>query len=251
MWNKVVVTLQTIYRTIKILDCFTNQNPYLSLSEIARLTDIPPSTCRRILLSLIKHRLIGQSSETNKYFLGIYCLQLGNKVKSQNKFLVNVKFIMQKIVDTYNEAVYLALLKGNKIVYLDAVESSQSVQIKSNPGDERTLHSTGTGKLFLAYMREEELLELIAEPLVKYTENTITQVSILLDDLKEIKMKGHAISYGEHDPEIASVAIPIKNNSSVIAAIALCGPVYRLSLEELEKIGSEMKKILFDYYKVE
>jgi DNA-binding IclR family transcriptional regulator len=61
--------------------------------------------------------------------------------------------------------------------------------------------------------------------LKKYTENTITNIEVLKDELKVIKECGYATDKTEHDVGIWCVAAPIfERNKKIIAAISITTP---------------------------
>lgn len=65
------------------------------------------------------------------------------------------------------------------------VESNKELRITSPSGTRFPLSAGATGKVFLAYMKEERTLEyLTTKGLVKYTDNTITDLDRYLREIK-------------------------------------------------------------------
>jgi len=78
--------------------------------------------------------------------------------------------------------------------------------------------------------------------LPRYTENTITDVSKLKQELSIIKREGIAIDNEEFVPGVKCVATPIKDaNGNVVAAASISGPSGRLSSERVQEIKPLVK----------
>ena len=68
------------------------------------------------------------------------------------------------------------------------------------------------------------------------TPKSITSAERLAREIAEVRRAGLAIDDGEFDPEVRCVALPVRDFSGrVIGAIGISGPVWRLSIEALQK----------------
>ena len=89
--------------------------------------------------------------------------------------------------------------------------------------------------MHLAFEPAEELQQCLAERLVQYTDHTITNSSILAEQLKEVATVGYAIDNGEHLRDVHSVAVPIKDyTKAVVGSLTISGPAYRVHSERLQ-----------------
>ena len=65
--------------------------------------------------------------------------------------------------------------------------------------------------------------------LTQYTDTTITALPTLLADLREVRKKKYAFSYGMIDSTTASVAVPLRDSEGrVVASMNVVGPVERV-----------------------
>ncbi len=70
----------------------------------------------------------------------------------------------------------------------------------------------------------------------RFTDQTITDPSVLKVHLGGVRQQGFAIDNTEHESEIRCVASPIRDHrGAVIAAISLTVPAFRMSREEIER----------------
>ena len=68
--------------------------------------------------------------------------------------------------------------------------------------------------------------------LARFTDNTITDLAALEDELKSIRKRGYAINNQEFHEGIISVAVPIIRGERVIAGLAMHAPLARLSIDQ-------------------
>jgi DNA-binding IclR family transcriptional regulator len=80
------------------------------------------------------------------------------------------------------------------------------------------------------------------------TENTVIEPEKLLEELATIRHHGYALSFGEREPQIASVSVPVFDHmQGVIGSLSVTGPDVRLTrarLEELTPVAVEAGKRL-------
>jgi DNA-binding IclR family transcriptional regulator len=104
-------------------------------------------------------------------------------------------------------------------------------------------YSTGTGKVFLAHLSEQDLKRFFHSVKMKrFTPKTLTSREALRLELAKIRMQGYAVDWAENEAEVVSVAAPVRDQTGeVVAAVSVAGPVYRISREAMrERIVPEV-----------
>src|SRR5262249_19898298 len=140
------------------------------------------------------------------------------------------------VVKACHESVYVTVMRKGKVVPLEMVDSDQPVRIVSHIGEALPLHCTAAGKVHLAFEPVEEVQRNFPEGLEGYTEITIADRRILVEQLKEIASVGYAIENGEYLKDVRTIAVPIKDYTrTVVGSLAVSGPAYRISPERIEK----------------
>lgn len=141
----------------------------------------------------------------------------------------------------------MAALEGMDVVYLNRVECKHPVQILSHVGRRNPIHCTSSGKVIMAYQKQDVIDQLLESPLQKYTVNTISDSDDLRTSLHTIKEQGYAISIEELLEGVASVAAPIRDyTGKVVYAISVTGPVHRMNphnITIINKLKSAAKEI--------
>ena len=89
----------------------------------------------------------------------------------------------------------------------------------------------------LAYLPVILREELLSAPLERYTENTITDLSELHEELTRIRAQGYGTVYEELELGFVACAAPIFNhNGRVNAAISVGGPNVRFQSERMQEL---------------
>ena len=85
-------------------------------------------------------------------------------------------------------------------------------------------HASATGKCMLAYYPETLIEKYRKHPLVKLTDNTITDWSTLLAECATIRSRGYALDSEEELLGRTCLAVPVLNSQNeIIASISLSG----------------------------
>lgn len=234
--------IQAIDRAIMILKCFSEKTPELKLSEIVEELDLNKSTVHGIISTLKYHGLIEQDEETQKYRLGVYLMELGDLV-SKTIDVVNIaRPYIVNLCNQVEETVHLGSLDKLEVIYIDKVESTQSMRIFTARGARNPGYCTGIGKAMLAYANNEILDALKQSELIGYTPNTITDKQKLIDEFENIRKLGYAIDNEEKNIGLTCVAAPIFNYSGEAKyGISISGPTARMTDEKINNIINLVK----------
>ena len=118
------------------------------------------------------------------------------------------------------------------------VGSSEALSVNTVIGAREPLHCTALGKAILACVGANELKDLLAPPLKRYTRRTVTSLPELRLLLRQACRNGYAIDNEEYVDGIRCVAAPIMNDQGYpIAAIGVSAPKFRLSMEKVRRFG--------------
>ena len=99
------------------------------------------------------------------------------------------------------------------------------------------------GKVLLAYTDEETVRREIAK-LTPITRGTITDEAVFLKDLELTRNREYAISRGEREDGILSIAVPIFDWQGRVAyAFSLAGPALRFTEEKAVSLIPELQQL--------
>jgi DNA-binding IclR family transcriptional regulator len=108
-------------------------------------------------------------------------------------------------------------------------------------GQQTPLHATSSGKVLLAFGRPSLLASVFAEPLERFTGATVTEVAALAAELDRARAAGWACTAEEYEIGLNAVAAPVRGaDGSVVAALSVSGPAYRLGTESFATIAKRV-----------
>ena len=130
------------------------------------------------------------------------------------------------------------------VVFVESIEPNRHLRVSLQLGTIEPLHCCSVGKVLLAHMQDEELERYFhRKALPRYTENTITDISKLKQELYIIKQEGVAIDNEEYTLGVKCVGAPVKDaNRNVVAAVSITGPSTRLNSERVQELKSLIKR---------
>ncbi len=223
--------IRSVQRALDILNCFTWEKKELSLTEIASLIGLPKSTTSRMLSTLTTNGYLQRDDLHGKYRLGTRLFYLGSIVKESFELRTIAKPVMTKLRDETKETVNLYIQEGTRRVCIDQVEGVLSVRRLVRIGEQFPLWLGASGKVLLAY-GSETIRQVVYREAMALTGNL--NMDVLSAELAGVMDKGYAISHGEREAGVSSIAAPVFDwNGQVMAAITISGPTTRFTPEKI------------------
>lgn len=226
-------TLGSVANAARVLKSFGPNDREWGVSDLARHLGIAKSTAHRLLATLTDQSLLEQDPSTGRYRLGLAIFDLAAAATITDLHEA-VSAPMTDLRKRTGETVQVAVLDGREVVYVERLDSPNTLRLFLEIGARNSAHSTGCGKALLAFMRPEALDRLLKGwELSAKTPHTITDVKKLRAELAEIRRRGYSVNRRESEAGVISVAAPIRDTSGkTIAAISVAGPAERLEPHE-------------------
>ena len=226
--------VNSLVRGLEIMRAFTRTCPSMTLSDVARATDLPRAAVRRFLLTLVGE---GYAETDGKYFnLKPKVLELGYAALSSLSFVEVAQPIMARLAYELEESVFAAMLDDEDVVYVaSAVSPERRVRISVAVGSRSPAHAVSTGRVLLAALPEDQLKEYLAKAkLTKFTPNTVTSKAKLRGLIEETGAQGWSIVDQELEIGLRSISVPIRQrNGAVVAALNVACPSSRVTREDM------------------
>jgi len=230
--------IKVLDKSLTILETIAREDSSLGIAELSSRLKIGASTVHRILDTLKYRGYVEQDPVTRKYELGNKALELG-LAKLQKMYLVKEAApYLRELMNKCQETVHLAILDDGEVLYLDKEEPLQTIRMVSQIGRRAPAHCTGLGKVLLAHLDERERRKIVEKKgLKRFTQRTITDKSLLEEELNKIRKQGFAEDRGEHERDVRCVDAPLRDyEGKVIAAISISGPAFRMNSSRCEKL---------------
>ena len=226
--------VQSFARGLSIITCFSADNPVMTLSEIAERVNLSRAAARRFLLTL--ENLGYVSLDGRNFQLTAKVLDLGYGYLSSLSLPEIAQPHLEVLASKVHESASASVLDGTDIVYVARVPIRRIMSVKINIGTRMPAHATSMGRVLLAGLATPDLKAMISNlEILKYTHNTITSKSVLLQEINKVKAQGWSINDQELEYGLRSIAVPIFNKAEeIIASINISTTAQSNSLESME-----------------
>lgn len=204
----------------------------MTLTELAVALDAPKSSLFPILHTLCHYHMLSLNLDSGRYSIGYKAYEIGNAYVWNGGLKADIQKQMQDIVDACRETCFFAQLVEGDVFYLYKVDSTEPVRSVVSPGQRLPAYATGIGKALLSGKTKEQVKALYPYGLKALTPHTITDIERLCYQLNEIKINGLAFECEESTEYIRCVAVPIRQEDQVIAAMSIAIPIFRYDPEK-------------------
>lgn len=218
-------------RAFEVLEAFRASGRPMLLSEIARTTRMPLSTCHGVLRAL-EHAGYLYFLSSKEAYPTRRLLEMAQEIDAHDPIAARLARDLEALRDLTHETVILGALQNDHAVYLLVIESDQTIRYASRPGDFRSLHTSALGKAMLMALPEEERSRrLEALKLPRVPKPGLPTVEMVESDLRESRARGYTLSRGERSPDVMAIAMPLRLAGTTLA-ISVAGPRSRIEEKE-------------------
>ena len=223
-------THQSLRRAIAVLRVFTESEPHLSVSEIARRLDLHKSTVSRILGTLADEGIVWQNTRSGHYALGLGLVELAGVALGQIDVRAASIPHIERLAAEIGETVTVSVVGGNEAVTVAHAASRHAVRHVAWIGRRVPLRHTAAGKVLLAAMIRTSAT---ATPRTTGVGDLAEHEAKLGSELRVVDRQGFATEVDEFEPGGAGVAVPVQDaTGAVVAAVSVSGPVERFGADE-------------------
>jgi DNA-binding IclR family transcriptional regulator len=216
-------------RVADVLLAFLDGPRALGVSAIARELGLSKAVVHRILQTLVQRRLLSADPSSRGYVLGPAAAALGSRALRDVDLRGAAMPVLHELQRATGETTTLSALVPGGRVYLDQVESPREIKMTVELGRRYPLHAGSSSTCILAFLPDDEVEAVLAEPLDRLTDRTLVDPGELRERLRTVRRRGYACSDGERQEGAGSVAAPVFGlDGRVAGAISVCGPAARV-----------------------
>src|SRR5665647_1525 len=122
-----IYTVQSVQKAFDLLEILAENPAISSLAELARMVGLSRNKTFRLLSTLCEKGLVDREDLTGSYLLGISSVTLAQKFIKNSSVVNYAHPIMEELAKKHDEAVYMTVIKNDKVVFLDMVDCEQQI----------------------------------------------------------------------------------------------------------------------------
>ena len=200
-------------RIMRVLSCFSDDEPAVGAGELAARSGIPISTVHRLVTDLVDQGLLARAPGRT-YTIGPRLWELGELSPLSLRLRETALPHMARLYEATGENVHLAVLDGpspaaSVALFVGRVTGTGAIPTLSRMGGRQPLHTTGVGKALLSTRDEAWLERYFAVPLQRETTHSIVDEERLRAELRRAARRGYATTREEMTLGNVSVAAPV------------------------------------------
>lgn len=227
--------VQSLERGLTVIRAFSARRRSMTLSEVARETDLTRAAARRFLLTLVD---LGYVRTDGRLFsLTPRVLELGYAYVASAGLPEVAQPHLEELSARVHESASVSVLDGDDVLYVARVASARIMTVAITVGTRFPASATSMGRVLLAG-HDDRWLEAYLErvelrPLTRFT---ITDPARLRAELEEVRERGYAIVDQELEEGLRSLAAPVRDGSGrVVAAANVSAHAHRSSVEDVRR----------------
>ena len=231
-------------KTLEVLEILASAGRDLGITEISRALNMSKSTVHRILSAMVERKYVLKDEVSRRYRLGFKLLLLSSQVLDSLELRQIARPEMVELAGKSRETVHLVWLEGDEGVYVEKIDTTETIGLLSRVGKRVSLYSTAVGKTMLAFTDPGQLESYLKRvPLKQITGHTITDPEVLKEQLALIRRQGFALDCGENRLGVVCVASPIfQSDGRAVAAVSISGPEFRVSPDRMGELGPAVRE---------
>lgn len=238
-------THRSLEKALEILLSFVPHNMQMGTVDLSDKLGFQRSTVNRILHVLERYGFVEQDPKSRKFVLGHSIIDLATAIQqSLNGSLTRIAIpTVNSLRTQLGETVVFEVAASNGTIMAYIADGPGPIRLKESVGARHGYNAAAGAKSILAYSPEEFQNRMLKEKMTRFTANTITDPTMLLRHLKEIRRRGFSFDDEERNLEIRAFGCPVFNHEGIpVAAIVVAGPIHRISWKRRTEIVPPLKE---------
>ncbi len=208
----------SLARGLSVIRAFGEGRSRLTVAEVARATGISRAATRRCLytLSVLGYAKPGEGT----FELTPAVLMLGQAYLGAASIAKVAQPVLERTSERLHESCSLAVLDGEEIVYVARAATRRILAVDLSVGSRLPAVCTSMGRVLVANLDEVACARFVNRvKLVRHTPYTVTDKPDLRTELERIRNQGYALVDQELEVGLRSLAVPVRRESAVVAAV--------------------------------
>jgi IclR family KDG regulon transcriptional repressor len=228
--------VQSLGRAFAILEEIARHREGIGLADLSKRVGLHNSTTFHLAKTMVTLGYVRQERDSKRYRVGRPLFALAASALDEIEMVNLATPILEDLSRESGESGHFAVRMGDAVIVIARTSGTGAFQLTDRVGVVRPAHCTALGKIILASLRPDQLKRFLERVELKpSTRKSITDPSVLLREIADIRRSAVAIDDGEFNAEVRCVAVPVFNfTGDVIGALGISGPIWRMTDEVLK-----------------
>lgn len=220
-------------RGLAVIRSFGPDRPRMTLADIAKRVALPRATVRRSLITLSTLGYI--ETDGRNFTLSPKVLALGNSYLASSPLPRAAQPMLERIAETTRESCWAAILDDDEVLLVAGARTNRLLSAGLSVGSRLPAYCSALGRVLLAGAPDEKLNAYLGRLTPRsLTARTATQPNNIRRSILDTRTSGYAISDGEVEAGLCSIAVPVKDlQGRTIAAMNATAPSGRVRRNEM------------------
>ena len=229
----------TVAKALTLLEHFTEDEPELGLSELARRSGMDKSAVHRMLGSMAETGLVEQQTDSRLYRLGAGVLRLARVRETAFPIGSIVQPVLEALSERTKETAHASLISGRSLGNIGTCESKRGTRVSLIAGEVLPFHSTASGLAATAFGDAKILKRVLSHAREARTKFTITDAQQLEDKVATVRALGYSESDQSNEEDVHGIAAPVFDRTGkACGAVSVSTPSHRMTDEKRKLIIS-------------
>ena len=236
-------TVPGLARGLQLLMQFNRDERELSGAELSRRMGLPRASVFRMLFTLEQSGFLERCSDGVSYKLGLSVLRLGFELLASMELTEVGRPIIDELRDRSGFSAHLVVRDARDVVFIAKAAGNNAMFHSIQVGARLPAHATVLGRTLMSDLDLADLSKLFPETkLQAFTPKTPPNVKALKALIDQDRDRGYGVSMGGYETGISTIAAPVFNEQSrVAAAISISVPTQRIDDEVLMPLVNLVK----------
>jgi DNA-binding IclR family transcriptional regulator len=211
----------SLARAVRILDCFTPDEPALPVSEIARRAGLHVATASRIVAELTSHGLLARGPD-RAVRIGMRMWELASRASPTMSLREAAMPFLEDVHAVVGHHAQLGIRDGDEVLFVERLTARDAVINYSRIAGRLPMHATSSGLVLLAYGDPELQERVLSRPLQRFTDRTLVTPAQVRTAIAGVRRQGFALLPGHVHEEATGIAVPVRDAlGEVIAGLSV------------------------------
>jgi DNA-binding IclR family transcriptional regulator len=241
-------TVPAAARSMALFEVFARERRELTKSELARLMDLPESSCSDLLNTLYDLGYVSRTAASKRYYPTGRLLNAATLITENDPLGLFGNEAASLLGQKVDETCTFGIVDGANAKLLSVYEGTHRLRYVVNAGDRVSLHGTALGKAMLGALPAQERAGVLRlQPLRRLTESTTTEVAKLEKEIEKSRARGWYQAREESAADVWSIAISGLVGTTPVG-LSMVGPADRMRDNEQRYVDAilEVRATLFE-----